>query len=234
MASSVVYGQWGVYSIPDGKYTKAKILGSWGKSHGIPERCCEPVVSRGGVLCEVCPSWFINGKWTCGKHRAKGCIPPLPPPPPPPSPPSFIPFECSICINDCTERNKEYTTPCGHKFHKKCMKKWAIQKRIGLNCPLCRTNIPNPHPFVRYQLDPTSSSVQQQNRMSSLTTTERLRVERMEEMELLRELSQTAMMSGADSALQQHRPAIARMLHRINVRVATMEQDGVFAAAGVL
>ena len=70
--------------------------------------------------------------------------------------------------------------------------------------------------------------------MSSLTTTERLRVERMEEMELLRELSQTAMMSGADSALQQHRPAIARMLHRINVRVATMEQDGVFAAAGVL
>ena len=30
-------------------------------------------------------------------------------------------------------------TPCGHKFHKKCLLKWMAMK---LECPTCRTKIP--------------------------------------------------------------------------------------------
>jgi len=50
--------------------------------------------------------------------------------------------QCAICIGSfITEsREKLYKTPCGHLFHSDCLKEWGGKK---LQCPVCRTQIPD-------------------------------------------------------------------------------------------
>ena len=42
--------------------------------------------------------------------------------------------ECPICFSDMTE-NEKLTAPCGHSFHKNCIKRWC---NINCTCPVCR------------------------------------------------------------------------------------------------
>lgn len=124
---------------------------AWGEQRHAPRICGTPVQTRNGEACNAIPTWFQNGRWSCGHHRLdktmnrSGFTRPAPPPPPP-----FESFECSICITKCTNVKNQYITPCNHSFHKKCMSKWYGQNngRNILECPLCRHNITK-HPFKR-------------------------------------------------------------------------------------
>ena len=44
--------------------------------------------------------------------------------------------ECSICLG---EENLNKTLPCGHKFHRKCIKEW--REKGSNTCPICRAVI---------------------------------------------------------------------------------------------
>ena len=133
--------------IVEGFYTKSTIQGEWGREHGVPRTCGKPVLSRPGQPPCVCvPSWFQKGVWTCGLHRADKNMPrtnALPPPPPETVTPKFVPFECAICMEDCDEESNATTTPCNHRFHKKCMWKWKSVRRTSriVPCPLCRGTV---------------------------------------------------------------------------------------------
>jgi hypothetical protein len=98
-----------------------------------PLTCGVPIVSKhGNPACLCKPTWITNGKWTCGRH--KSCAH------------TFIPFDCSICMVECTTRKDIMDTKCNHQFHKKCMRKWKESCTTILTCPLCRTvlHIPSP------------------------------------------------------------------------------------------
>lgn len=55
--------------------------------------------------------------------------------------------ECMICLapfghepdNVEIKTTGLFRTPCNHRFHKKCLKDWMIQKH---QCPMCRQVIP--------------------------------------------------------------------------------------------
>lgn len=52
--------------------------------------------------------------------------------------------ECVICIlplgmEEANETSKFFKTPCGHRFHKKCLTDWMKEKH---QCPVCRKVIP--------------------------------------------------------------------------------------------
>lgn len=52
-------------------------------------------------------------------------------------------MSCSICLNN--EIDLDYTTPCNHKFHKKCIEVWF--ESLGhrdKTCPQCRHVIDTP------------------------------------------------------------------------------------------
>ena len=44
---------------------------------------------------------------------------------------------CSICFQDMDSRISR--SPCGHCFHKECISKWVIERRI--TCPLCNLDL---------------------------------------------------------------------------------------------
>eukprot|EP00438_Fugacium_kawagutii_P001442 Skav211859 [mRNA] locus=scaffold1431:4472:4933:- [translate_table: standard] len=50
-------------------------------------------------------------------------------------PPAQEPCSCAICHEQNTE--EEAQLPCGHRFHKACVKKWLITGH--LRCPLCNS-----------------------------------------------------------------------------------------------
>ena len=55
-------------------------------------------------------------------------------------------YTCGICLDSngklIINRKKNYKiiTPCGHIFHKQCLKKW-LQTDHKKTCPICRTKI---------------------------------------------------------------------------------------------
>ena len=55
-------------------------------------------------------------------------------------------YICGICLDSngklIINRKKNYKiiTPCGHVFHKQCLKKW-LQTDHKKTCPICRTKI---------------------------------------------------------------------------------------------
>ncbi len=56
--------------------------------------------------------------------------------------PTYTDIDCVICFSDkYTNKNVNlelslYTTKCGHKFHRKCLKTWCFTNN---SCPNCRT-----------------------------------------------------------------------------------------------
>ena len=42
---------------------------------------------------------------------------------------------CSICYEDQDGKEEVASLPCGHHFHKKCVKKWLVSGHF--RCPLC-------------------------------------------------------------------------------------------------
>lgn len=52
--------------------------------------------------------------------------------------PTFTPFECSICMEMCTQLADSFVTSCGHQFHAVCMDTW---EKSSVTCPLCRSNV---------------------------------------------------------------------------------------------
>lgn len=53
-------------------------------------------------------------------------------------------MECPICYCEMTS-NEQVCTPCGHRFHRSCMTKWACtdehKNDFAVPCPLCRTKL---------------------------------------------------------------------------------------------
>ena len=50
--------------------------------------------------------------------------------------------ECIICLEEMQLNGQETTfmkTPCGHRYHKKCLKDWMQQRH---QCPACRAALP--------------------------------------------------------------------------------------------
>lgn len=62
---------------------------------------------------------------------------------------------CAICYDN------EYIIytrlPCGHKFHRKCIKPWASRYN---SCPICRKAIDNTRPIVRCRADTSEEDLQ--------------------------------------------------------------------------
>eukprot|EP00438_Fugacium_kawagutii_P012663 Skav215618 [mRNA] locus=scaffold666:629180:629776:- [translate_table: standard] len=50
-------------------------------------------------------------------------------------PPAEEPCSCAICLED--EKQEEAQLPCGHRFHKACVKNWLTFGH--LRCPLCNS-----------------------------------------------------------------------------------------------
>jgi hypothetical protein len=51
-------------------------------------------------------------------------------------------MECPICCDIIDPNSKFTTTPCTHKFHIKCLRKWKytqLTQGIDSQCPVCRT-----------------------------------------------------------------------------------------------
>ena len=46
---------------------------------------------------------------------------------------------CSICLQDMDAKSRISRSPCGHYFHKECISKWIIERRI--TCPLCNDDL---------------------------------------------------------------------------------------------
>ncbi|CAK9013504.1 Probable E3 ubiquitin-protein ligase XERICO (RING-type E3 ubiquitin transferase XERICO) [Durusdinium trenchii] len=44
--------------------------------------------------------------------------------------------QCSICLDEMQQDSKVVQLSCGHVFHKACVKKWLLTKRM--TCPLCK------------------------------------------------------------------------------------------------
>jgi len=46
---------------------------------------------------------------------------------------------CSICLEDMTERDSRMLNPCSHEFHNKCINDWLAKPGgAGNTCPMCR------------------------------------------------------------------------------------------------
>jgi len=59
---------------------------------------------------------------------------------PPRSPPP-IQHECTICLQLCKkEENDSRALPCGHIFHKKCIRRWIKESKHD-DCPNCRKRL---------------------------------------------------------------------------------------------
>lgn len=153
-------------TIQNGSHPRGMVMREWGAQRHAPPICGSPVQTRNGEACKAIPTWFQNGRWSCGHHRLdktmnrSGFTRPRPPPPPPPPP--FEPFECSICISKCRNVKNKYITPCNHSFHRRCMKEWYNRNngRNILECPLCRTKI-RKHPFKKpTKIKPTVEHIQ--------------------------------------------------------------------------
>lgn len=52
---------------------------------------------------------------------------------------SLLPEECPICYDDPMTKENTQTLNCGHKFHKRCIKKW--KRGNNAKCPMCRGSI---------------------------------------------------------------------------------------------
>lgn len=152
-------------TIQNGSHPRGMVMREWGAQRHVPPICGSSVQTRNGEVCKAIPTWFQNGRWSCGHHRLdktmnrSGFKRPAPPPPPPPP---FEPFECSICISKCRNVKNKYITPCNHSFHRRCMKAWYNRNngRSILECPLCRAKITK-HPFKKpTSLKPTIEHIQ--------------------------------------------------------------------------
>ena len=44
---------------------------------------------------------------------------------------------CSICHDDLDANCQVVRLPCGHHFHRKCVKKWLLSRASHSRCPLC-------------------------------------------------------------------------------------------------
>jgi len=46
---------------------------------------------------------------------------------------------CSICLEDMSDRDSRRLNPCEHKFHNQCINNWlATPGGAGNTCPMCR------------------------------------------------------------------------------------------------
>lgn len=61
----------------------------------------------------------------------------IPSSPPPPG------FECTICMDSDDDSDVE-AAPCGHVFHRKCLRTWLRHRRV---CPYCNVNVDSPVVF---------------------------------------------------------------------------------------
>lgn len=71
---------------------------------------------------------------------------------------------CSVCIEDFNNSpDLNCILPCGHKYHKNCIKQWLINSE-NLDCPCCRKqcNIPGLNNNV---VNPDSISIYSLNRV---------------------------------------------------------------------
>lgn len=51
------------------------------------------------------------------------------------------PICCSTLIENWSEHDQLWITPCHHLFHKSCLERWMMER---MECPLCRTLLPDP------------------------------------------------------------------------------------------
>ena len=49
---------------------------------------------------------------------------------------------CAICHEDMSHECTLAKLPCGHQFHKECVKKWLVRGK--LRCPLCNSKVAMP------------------------------------------------------------------------------------------
>ncbi|KAF3322625.1 E3 ubiquitin-protein ligase RING1 [Carex littledalei] len=77
--------------------------------------------------------------------------------------------ECAICMEKLFgKENKEAVvkeTPCGHKYHSKCIEKW-LEKH--LSCPLCRYQMPQEDREEKVRISSEPDNVQQVQEYSFL------------------------------------------------------------------
>lgn len=114
----------------------------------VPKFCGERNKSSGNT-CMCLPKYHTDGVWTCGNHRPNKTKTNRPSP----ITPRFKPFECTICMEVCGSKHEEHITTCSHRFHNKCMGKWAQMGRSAVTCPLCRNVLqevvtPPPSPTI--------------------------------------------------------------------------------------
>ena len=113
--------------------------------------CGHPLKTRPGQTCMNRASHYLEGGRSCGKHinfivgKEAPSVPSVAVPSvavPSVAAATFIPFECSICLDECKSADASCTTICNHKFHKTCLLKWERYCRKVFNCPMCRKKLP--------------------------------------------------------------------------------------------
>ena len=75
---------------------------------------------------------------------------------------------CIMCLESLNSGNSYIvTTPCGHLFHKDCLKKWLDTGKK--TCPKCRTEIPrDSNKLTRIYLSPCSETIVYETSISNI------------------------------------------------------------------
>ncbi len=63
--------------------------------------------------------------------------------------------ECSICVNSFIKSEIIYQLPCGHIFHKNCLKPWLGHSK---QCPNCRFDVEGHFNSMHFSLLSVSNS----------------------------------------------------------------------------
>ena len=75
-------------------------------------------------------------------------------------------FTCMVCLEFFEDGEMMYELPCAHRYHRRCVRKWVIQKR---ECPKCLSVLP---------ISPTQSPTHAQPSPRSMTLIARRRWEK--------------------------------------------------------
>jgi len=91
--------------------------------YGVPESEIRKLVAAASEHdCQICKLELIEDDAETSQS----------PPPPPPG---------TVGVTVETDDTEIWRTPCGHLFHRDCLRRWMEERMV---CPLCRTKLPKP------------------------------------------------------------------------------------------
>ena len=118
---------------------------------------------------------------------------------------------CVMCLESLSFGNSYIvTTPCGHLFHKDCLKKWLDTGKK--TCPKCRTEIPrDPNELTRIYLSPSSFTNCIQNPQQGIGTGN----QKVQQDNSMTSLAEKPLQGRTNDNLTPRRPAVAMIQNNL-------------------